>query len=266
VLLRRTEAEGGGRRHDRSRANCNLGRDEIRGGTAPSFCRAGGHQCWERIVEPKSASSEIITGSRENAAVYLSYAWGDSYETGLSREDIVDRLYDALLADGYPVRRDKMDLGYKGLISAFMQEIGRGDCIVVIISDKYLKSPFCMFELLEIYRHQEFHDRVFPIVLADARLRTLADRLTYVAHWKAEPDHIKHLIEQVGIDVISASGSFQEYEKYREITHNADKLLTYLADINSQTPQMLAANDFETLRRAIDARLRQVAQRVSTKM
>jgi internalin A len=47
-----------------------------------------------------------------------------------------------------------------------------------------------MFELLEIYRHQEFHDRVFPIVLADARLRTLADRLTYVAHWKAEPDHI----------------------------------------------------------------------------
>jgi hypothetical protein len=77
---------------------------------------------------------------------------------------------------------------------------------------------------------------------------------------------VKHLIEQVGIDVISASGSFQEYEKYREITHNADKLLTYLADINSQTPQMLAANDFETLRRAIDARLRQVAQRVSTKM
>jgi hypothetical protein len=54
----------------------------------------------------------------------------------------------------------------------------------------------------------------------------------------------------------------QEYEKYREITQNTDKLLTYLADINSQTPQMLAANDFETLKRAVAARLQQVAQRV----
>jgi hypothetical protein len=39
----------------------------------------------------------------------------DEYETGPSREDIVDRLYDSLTADD--VCREKMDLGYKGLIS-----------------------------------------------------------------------------------------------------------------------------------------------------
>ena len=43
--------------------------------------------------------------------------------------------------DGYNVVRDKEDVGYKGSISDFMRTIGRGDFIVVAISDKYLKSP-----------------------------------------------------------------------------------------------------------------------------
>jgi hypothetical protein len=190
--------------------------------------------------------------------IYISYAWGDAQERGASREDIVDRLYASLLADGYTVKRDKMDLAYKGLISTFMADIGRGDCVVVIISDKYLKSPYCMHELLEIYRHLQFDERICPIVLSDARLRTLADRLEYVAHWQAESTRLKGLIDKVGWEVLSASGSLQEYEKCREIMFHADKLLTHLTDINSQTPQLIEANDFETLKRAIDQRLQQL--------
>ena len=57
---------------------------------------------------------------------------------------------------------------------------------------------------------------------------------------------------------IPEGGTLQEYDKNREITHHADKLLGYLADINSQTPQLIEANDFETLKRAIDKRLQQL--------
>jgi len=38
-------------------------------------------------------------------------------------------------------------------------------------------------------------------------------------------------------------------------TVHADKLVSCLADIHSQTPQLLEANDFATLKQAIDARL-----------
>ena len=31
-----------------------------------------------------------------------------------------------------------------------MRAIGEGDRIFVVLSDKYLKSPFCMYELFEI--------------------------------------------------------------------------------------------------------------------
>ena len=63
-------------------------------------------------------------------AVYLSYAWGDVRATPAGERAVVDRLYDALVAGGYTVKRDTMDLGYKGLIRAFMRELGRGDCVV----------------------------------------------------------------------------------------------------------------------------------------
>ena len=52
--------------------------------------------------------------------------------------------------------------------------------------------------------------------------------------------------------------SLQEYEMYREITQSHGVLVGYLADINSQTPERVAADDFAMLKRAIDARLRQL--------
>ena len=65
----------------------------------------------------------------------------------------------------------------------------------------------------------------------------------------------EQLIQEVGIQVLSASGSLQKYDTYREITYHADKLVSCLADIHSQTPQLLEANDFATLKQAIDARI-----------
>jgi internalin A len=193
-----------------------------------------------------------------HATIYISYAWGDAQERGTSREAIVNRLHDALSAEGYTLKRDKMDLGYKGLISEFVQEIGRGHCIVVVISDKYLKSPFCMYELLEISKNPHFRDRICPIVLGDAKVRSLPDRLEYVAYWKEEATRIEQLIERVGIKSLSAEGGFKEYEKYRLIAQNIDPLLSYVANMNTLTPELLEANDFASLKQAIDARLQQL--------
>jgi hypothetical protein len=204
---------------------------------------------------PDHLPTTAVSAPPARPAVYLSYAWGDVRATPAGERAVVDRLYDGLIADGYTVKRDTMDLGYKGLISDFMRELGRGDCVVVLISDTYLRSPFCMFELLEIYRHHEFHERICPIFLADARLHTLEDRLTYVTYWKEKATSIKQSIQQVGIQNLSASGSLQEYEKCRDIAYYIDKLVSYLADMNTQTPQLLEANDFATLKHAIDARL-----------
>ena len=73
--------------------------------------------------------------------IFISYAWGGESET------IANQLDQALQEKGITIVRDRRDLGYKGRIKAFMEQIGRGRCVIVVISEIYLKSRNCMFEL-----------------------------------------------------------------------------------------------------------------------
>ena len=47
----------------------------------------------------------------------------------------MNQLYDSLIQDKIDVRRDKMDIGYGGIISEFIEELGEGDLVVVFVSD-----------------------------------------------------------------------------------------------------------------------------------
>jgi hypothetical protein len=68
------------------------------------------------------------------------------------------------------------------LISGFMKRIGLADHVIVVLSDKYLRSPYCMTELHTIYQRsvgekEDFLRRIIPLRLADARFGTWRDRL-----------------------------------------------------------------------------------------
>lgn len=46
----------------------------------------------------------------------------------------------------------------------FMQRMEKGKCVIVVISDRYLKSPNCMYELVQIVNNGEFDNRIFPMI------------------------------------------------------------------------------------------------------
>ncbi len=101
----------------------------------------------------------------------------------------------------YNVTLDRKDLAYKGNIAEFERRIGKGHCIITIISDRYLKSDHCMNEMLHIERKEEVFSRIFPIVLDDARgIYKPAGRLAYQAHWKKGIDEFKQAIDQHGVE------------------------------------------------------------------
>ena len=62
-----------------------------------------------------------------------------------------------------------------------MQRLAAGDRVFVILSDKYLKSPYCMYELLEVWRNCKMDDEVFRerlrvFRLPDAKMLTPLER------------------------------------------------------------------------------------------
>jgi hypothetical protein len=180
--------------------------------------------------------------------VYISYAWGSDSER------VVDAIDADLQARGIAVVRDKRDLGYKGMISDFMQEIGRGHAVVLVISDKYLKSSNCMYELVEIAKNKEVRDRIFPVVLRDADIYDPVRRIRYIKHWE---DKLRELDEAMhSVSATNLQGMREEIDAYDAIRDHVANLTFMLKDMNTLTPEMHEDSNFSALIAGLERRLK----------
>ncbi len=173
-------------------------------------------------------------------AVFVSYAWGGESER------TVDELEQAFAARGLRVVRDKKDLGYKGSIEAFEQRIGRGQCVVLVISDKYLRSPHCMYELLKMQDNLALRERIFPLVLADALIYTPVGRLGYRHHWDEQVAQLEQAIRQTR-QLSDLDEALADLKKYISIRDNLVKLIALLGDMNALTPELHAREGYATV-------------------
>jgi hypothetical protein len=181
-------------------------------------------------------------------AVFISYAWGGE------REEIVNQLDDALQKRGVKIMRDKRALGYKGSIREFMERIGQGNCVIVVISDKYLRSPNCMFELVEIAENKQFHDRIFPIVLADANIYDPLKRIEYVKYWEVKRAELAEAMKT--LDPANLHGIRDDMDLYDRIRDKIAGLTSILKDMNTLTPQMHRDTNFHHLYDAIENKIK----------
>jgi hypothetical protein len=142
------------------------------------FTSENPEQMVQRIInecEKKDPSSLRLKEPHSNFSVFISYARdaGDLEPGAASRETIVDELEETLKEKGgsaIQVFRDRKDLTYGESIDSFMTRIGKGKTVIRVISDKYLKSRYCMDEALRISRYNDTEKRIFTIVLADVNL------------------------------------------------------------------------------------------------
>jgi internalin A len=180
--------------------------------------------------------------------IFISYAWGGA------SEEIVDQIDQSLAARGIRITRDKRDLSYKGSIQNFMERIGQGNCVIVVISDKYLRSPNCMFELAEIADNKQFHDRIFPIVLADADIYDPVKRVGYVKYWEDKRNELASAMKAV--DPANLQGIREDIDLYDRIRDKVSGLASTLKDMNTLTPDMHREADFRELYDAIEQRMK----------
>jgi hypothetical protein len=183
-------------------------------------------------------------------AVFISYAWGGE------PEEIVNQIDRTLEQRGIKIIRDKRNLGYKGSIREFMERIGWGNCVIVVISDEYLRSPNCMFELVEIAEGKQFHDRIFPVVLNDANIYDPVKRIEYVKYWEVKRAELAEAM--MTLDPANLQGLREDMDLYDRIRDRIAGLTSTLKDMNTLTPDMHLDSDFSDLYKAIEKRLKEV--------
>jgi hypothetical protein len=167
---------------------------------------------------------------------YVSYAWGDDKTPeGKAREQIVDDLCASALASGHQILRDKEVLGLGDSISRFMRRIGTGDRIFVILNDKYLRSPHCMFELSEIWRTsrhegETFLERARIYALPETKIWDPIDWTDWAIHWKKQHDALDSRAKEHGAAILGEHGHRRLLQMQCFYTQVPDILGT-LADI-----------------------------------
>ncbi len=87
--------------------------------------------------------------------IFLSYSHANS--------DVVDIIDQDLTNFGIPITRDIRDIGYRESIKNFMHRVETHDYVLMVLSDEFLKSESCMYEVSELLNTQEFEKRILPI-------------------------------------------------------------------------------------------------------
>jgi internalin A len=182
----------------------------------------------EALVRPAYEPSDVLE-------YYVSYAWGDDTAEGKEREAVVDRLCAEAEARGKHIIRDKTTMKTGDRISIFMDRIGKGAVngrVCIVLSDKYLRSAYCMHELFDVWRNcredgDTFIARTRVLRLESAKISTAVERAQYVIHWQNAFKALDALVKEHGQFVLSDedNAEFRLMSRFVSETANVLKLV-----------------------------------------
>lgn len=191
---------------------------------------------------------------------FISYSWADG--------DIADMVDEEFIKRGIQLTRDERDLKFKESIKEFMQSIGSHDSVIMLISDSYLKSSNCMYEVVEVMRDRQYKDRILFILLGDedkkhykdyenrmkddekfiqlkigTNIYNPLDRIKYVKYWEQKQEKLENEIKKIK-DEINKIQYLQELKRIRNISENISDFMNLLSDLKGKTLDSLIESDF----------------------
>jgi len=192
--------------------------------------------------------------------LFMSYNWEDE------SNEMANNIEKTLPDHGISLIRDKKHLGYGDLIKTFMNRINEANGAIVIISDAYLKSKNCMYELTSLYigdqkdeesnedvaalkkdntkRKEAFRNRIFPIYMTDAKIFDDKDIQKYQDIWTI-------LMKEKGAEADPNKPGFKEYleefQVIQQIEKNFTEVIMLLKGLNGTTPEAHINSGFKEL-------------------
>ncbi len=150
----------------------------------------------------------------------------------MQREAVVDRLCSEAVTRGTRIIRDKTAMKIGDRISIFMDRIGKGVVngrVCIVLSDKYLKSAYCMHELFDVWRNcREDGDtliaRTRVFVLPSAKIATAVERAQHVVHWQGVFKAHDALVKEHGQFVLSDKDNVEFRLMSRFVSETANVL------------------------------------------
>jgi len=189
-----------------------------------------------RARHDDAATDQQLAFGGEPFTYCVSYAWHEQTEEGRRVAAKVDEVCEAAKQRGETVLRDTEHLPLGESVSDFMSRIGAGQRVFVFLSDAYLRSPNCMYELYELWRNSGFDDanfreRIRVFVLPDAAIDSLNGRKQYHDFWKNYVQEQKRVIDELSDEGEIHSLPEKDFREYRMANEFAGKVMEILKTI-----------------------------------
>jgi len=165
----------------------------------------------------------------------VSYAWNEEQSSDPDRAGKVEKFCANLSAAGLSIVRDKTHVGIGNRLSDFMRLIGNSDLVYVFLSDAYLKSPNCMYELLTIWQKcgddaEKFRRRTRVYTMPGTEVFSIASRLRYAAHWIKQRDEIDQMLKDSGMYILGPT-DLKHYKQILDFANHVNEMLSQIVDV-----------------------------------
>ena len=142
--------------------------------------------------------------------IFLSYCWQDN--------KIASSIYEYFKNNkSITLHMDQFDIKKWNSIKKYMQSIIKMDYTILLISDSYLKSSNCMYEVLEVMKDINYNDKIFPAIINN-EIYNQFNKLN---------ETLK------GIQVQNIGNLNEDLKRYQDISSNIAEFLDVISDMNN---------------------------------
>lgn len=155
--------------------------------------------------------------------MFLSYNWAQTEQA--------DKI-ESQISNYIDVIRDKNIIGDWASLTEFMKRIRREDFAALLISDEYLKAISCMFEISELVKDENWHERVMCYVCENARsIYNPLGQPEYIKYWENYRCELDKRINETPKQ--SQAGLIGEYNKVCAIQNCVGFFLSKVKDLHN---------------------------------
>ena len=174
--------------------------------------------------------------------IFLSYCQKDS-----DIADLIDERLGSLVKGKATISRDIRDVKYHESFKKFMQSIEHHDFVITIISDSYMKSRNCMYEVLEVVKDSDFANKLVFIVLKNEDVKYYINKpsmdigtdvysakgqTNYSIYWKQQEQDLQKQIDDLG-DPTYALTQIKEKSHIQKILLDLPEFIEFVRDSKS---------------------------------
>lgn len=140
--------------------------------------------------------------------VFLSYSHKDKCIADITQNKI-EELYRSKIE----ISRDTEKLKYKDSLDEYMQSIKEHDFVISIVSNEYLRSTPCMYEVTELMRDRNYYNKLLFIIISehdikfyeneDIEIKDIkadiysSNRFDYINYWECEKEKIDKKVSEI---------------------------------------------------------------------